>query len=153
MQISAFGAARTLRHVPLQSRHYPKTGKSSPPVSELRHSAEHFTMTKHEATRLNPYLRDAAVSFVPEMTDDQIVRIARSLTARYPHILVRRLTDFTALVQGIPVEAATAHEADGVTWATISREVREVLVTPADAGTELASIDVRLPTQSMFDLT
>lgn len=109
-------------------------------------------MTKHEVERRNPFLRDAAVSFVPEMTDEQIVRIARALTARYPHVLVRRLTDFTALIQGIPVEAGRAHEADGVTWDTVSREVRDVLAMPADAGTELTSIDVRLPTQSMFDL-
>lgn len=132
---------------------YPIPGKSSPGISEGRLRAEHCTVTKPDAKRLNPFLRDAAVSVVPEMTDDQIVRIALALTARYPHILVSRISDFTALIQGIPVEAGTAHEADGVTWATISREVREVLVTPADAGTTLASIDVRLPAQSMFDLS
>lgn len=109
-------------------------------------------MTKHQVKPLNPFLRDAAVSFVPEMTDDQIVRIARALTALYPHVLVSRLTDFTALIQGIPVEAGTAHESDGVTWDIISREVRVVLAAPADAGTQLASIDVRLPTESMFDI-
>ena len=63
-----------------------------------------------------------------------------------------RLTDFTALVQGIPVEAETAHEANRMTWAMISDKVREVLDTPADTGTELTSIDVRIPAQSMFDL-
>lgn len=110
-------------------------------------------MTQHEVKRLNPFLRDAAVSFVPELTDDQLVRIARGAhrpesadPCEPPHY-------FTALVQGIPVEAETTHEADRVTWAMFSNEVREVLVTPADAGTELASIDVRLPAQSMFDLT
>jgi hypothetical protein len=110
-------------------------------------------MTQHEATRLHPFLRDAAVSFVPELTDDQLVRIARALATLCPDTLVSRMTDFTALIQGIPVEAETAHEANRVTWAMISHEVREVLVTPNDAGTELASIDVRLPALSMFDLT
>ncbi len=110
------------------------------------------SMTQPEPKRRNPFLRDAAVSFVPELADDQLVRIARALTALYPDILVSRMTDFTALVQGFPVEAETAHEANRVTWAIISREVRDVLVTTADAGTQLTSIDVRLPAQSMFDL-
>ncbi len=109
-------------------------------------------MTQPESTRLHPFLRDAAVSFVPELTDDQLVRIDRALMALYPDTLVSRMTDFTALIQGIPVEAETAHEANRVTWAMISHEVREVLAGPKDAGTELASIDVRLPALSMFDL-
>ena len=110
-------------------------------------------MTQHEVKRLNPFLRDVAVSLVPEMTDDQLVRIARALTEHYPHILVSRMTDFTALVRGIPVGADTAQEANRDTWAMIHREIREILATPADAGTELASIDVRLPARGMFDLT
>jgi hypothetical protein len=109
-------------------------------------------MTQQEAPRRNPFLRDAAVSFVPELMDDQLVRIARALTALYPDILVSRMTDVTALIQGIPIEAETANEANRFTWAIISREVRDVLVTTADAGTELTSIDVRLPATSMFDL-
>jgi hypothetical protein len=109
-------------------------------------------MTQPDTMRLHPFLRDAAISFVPEMRDDQLVRIARALTTLHPHVLVSRMTDFTALIQGIPVEAGTAHEANGVTWAMISDEVREVLDTPADAGTELASIDVRLPAHGIFDL-
>jgi hypothetical protein len=111
-----------------------------------------FTMKQPEMKRLHPFLRDAAISFVPELTDDQLDRIARTLTDLYPDTLVSRMTDFTALVQGIPVEAETANEADRVTWAMVSHEVREVLVTPADAATELTSIDVRLPALSMFDL-
>lgn len=110
------------------------------------------TMTQPEAKRLNPFLRDAAISFVPELTDDQLDRITRTLTDLYPDTLVSRMTDFTALVQGIPVEAETAHGANHVTWAMISHEVHRVLGTPADAGTELTSIDVRLPALSMFDL-
>ena len=110
-------------------------------------------MTQSEAARLNPFLRDAAISFVPELTDDQLARVARALTAPYPDTLVSRMTDFTAMVQGIPVEAETAQEADRLTWAMISHEVHEVLTTPADAGTELTSIEVRLPAQGMFDMT
>jgi hypothetical protein len=59
----------------------------------------------------------------------------------------------TALVRGIPVEAETGHEADRMTWETVRREVDDVLATPGDVGTELTSIDVRLPAQSMFDLS
>jgi hypothetical protein len=131
---------------------YPTIGDSLAPVSERPTAAEDSIMTRHEMKRLKPFLRDAAVSFIPEMTDDQLVRIARALATLYPHILVSRLTDFTALVQGIPVEAETAHEANQMTWAMISDKVHEVLDTPADAGTELTSIDVRIPAQSMFDL-
>jgi hypothetical protein len=39
---------------------------------------EAFTMAQPEAKRLNPLLRDAAISFVPQLTDDQLVRIARA---------------------------------------------------------------------------
>ncbi len=109
-------------------------------------------MTQPEAKRLNPFLRDAAISFVPELTDDQLDRITRRLTALYPDTLVSRMTDFTALVQGIPVEAETADEANRVTWSMMSEKIREVLGVNADAGTELTSIDVRLPALSMFDL-
>ncbi|MGZ5302367.1 MAG: hypothetical protein ACXWEJ_11185 [Actinomycetota bacterium] len=56
-------------------------------------------------------------------------------------------------MQGIPVGADTAQEANRDTWAMIHREICEILATPADAGTELASIDVRFPAQGMFDLT
>jgi hypothetical protein len=62
------------------------------------------------------------------------------------------MTDFTAMIQGFPVEAETAQEANRVTWAIISREVRDVLVSAVDAHTELTSIDVRLPEESLFDL-
>jgi hypothetical protein len=109
-------------------------------------------MTQPELKRLNPFLRDATVSFVPELTDDQLVRLTRALVALYPDTLVSRMTDVTALIQGMPIEAETANEADRVTWAIISREVREVMVTLADVGIELTSIDVRLPARSMFDL-
>jgi hypothetical protein len=97
-------------------------------------------------------LRDAAISFVPQLTDDQLDRITRAITALNPGTLVSRMTDFTAMIQGCPVEAETAHEANRVSWEIISREVRGVLVTTADARTELTSIDVRLPEESLFDL-
>jgi hypothetical protein len=109
-------------------------------------------MTQHEVRRLNPFLRDAAVSFVPELTDDLLARVTLALIAVYPDTLVSRMTDVTVMVQGIPVEAETASEADRVTWAIISREVSDVLVTLADVGTDLTSIDVRIPEESMFDL-
>ena len=58
----------------------------------------------------------------------------RQLTAWHPDVLVSRLSDVAALVQGIAVEAETAHDADLETWAAISTEVREMLdsrMTPA----------------------
>lgn len=60
-------------------------------------------MTQHEVKRLNPFLRDATVRFVPRLTEDQRVRIAPALTALYPDTLVSRMTDSTALIQGITV--------------------------------------------------
>jgi hypothetical protein len=142
------GAAECLVRTPSYSR----KGKSVAPISERLNGAEDSVMTKPEVKQLKPFLRDAVVSVIPEMTDDQLVRIARALTTLHPHTLVSRLTDFTALVQGIPVQAETEHEANRATWAMISDKVREVLDTPADVGTELTSIDVRPPAQSMFDL-
>ncbi len=121
-------------------------------VQKCGEKPEACTMTQPRLKRLNPFLRDAAVSFVPEMTDEQLVRVARRLTAWHPDVLVSRLSDFTALVQGIAVEAETAHDANLVTWAAISTEMREMLDTPDDAGTEMTSIDVRMPEQSTFDL-
>ena len=110
-------------------------------------------MVQHHARQLNPFLRDVAMSFVPQLSDDQLARIARTLTASNRDVLVSRMTDFTALVRGIAVQAETAHEADRITWARISQEVRGVLSSPTDVGTELTSIDVRLPAQSPFDIT
>jgi hypothetical protein len=110
-------------------------------------------MVQPDARQLNPFLRDVAISFVPQLSDDQLARIARALTTSYRDALVSRMTDFTALIRGIAVQAETAHEADRITWAEISHEVRGVLRTPTDAGTELTSIDVRLPAQSPFDMT
>jgi hypothetical protein len=129
-------------------------GQLSPAMSVQKRGEmpEACTMTQPRLKRLNPFLRDAAVSFVPEMTDDRLVRVARRLNAWHPDVLVSRLSDFTALVQGIAVEAETAHDADLVTWAAISTEMREMLDTPDDVGTEMTSIDVRMPEQSTFDL-
>ena len=91
---------------------------------------EALTMAQPEAKRLNPFLRDAAISFVPQLTDDQLDRITRAITALNPGTLVSRMTDFTAMIQGFPVVAETAQEANRITWATISREVRDVRRRP-----------------------
>jgi hypothetical protein len=109
-------------------------------------------MEQREHEQLIPFLGDAAVSFVPELRDEQLVRVARALTERHPHILVSRLSDFTALIQGIRVEADSAHSAKRLAWEAISSEIRAVISTPEDAGTALTSIDVRLPAESLFDL-
>jgi hypothetical protein len=110
-------------------------------------------MEQPGSKRLNPFLRDAAASFVPELTDDQLLRIGHAIVGVFPDALVSRMTDFTALIQGIAVEAETAIEANGVAWSVISQQVHDALVLDSDAGTHLTSIDVRLPSHSMFDLT
>ena len=109
-------------------------------------------MEQRGTPRLNPFLSDAAITFVPELTDDQLMRVVRGLVARYPHALVGRLTDFTALIQGIPIEAESEHDAKRAIWDVLSREVRSILSAAVDAGTELTSIDIRLPAESLFDL-
>jgi hypothetical protein len=45
------------------------------------------------------------------------------------------------------------HQADVAAWGMISHEVRAVLGTPADADTEVTSIDTRLPAERVFGLT
>lgn len=107
-------------------------------------------MKQLDPNRLNPFLRDAAVTFVPELTDDQLVRLTKGIAALHPHAMVSRMSTVTAMIHGIPARAATAHEADVATWVSVNAQIRSTLNSVADADTELTSIDVRLPAASPF---
>lgn len=101
--------------------------------------------------QLKPYLREAAIALVPCLTDDQLRRITDQLDAlENPFLLVRRLTPHTALVQGIPVKAPSAHHADAITWETVHAHVRAALSENDDVGTTVTSIDVRDATGALL---
>ena len=98
----------------------------------------------------SPYLREAAVTLVPSLTDEQLDRIAAELDAfANPFLLVSRLSDHTALIQGIPVKAGSSHEADAVIWESIYERVRAALSGPFDWDTTITGIDVREPSGAL----
>jgi len=98
----------------------------------------------------SPYLREAAVTLLPSLTDEQLDRIATELDAfANPFLLVSRLTDHTALIQGIPVKAGSSHEADAVIWESIYERVRAALSGPFDWDTTITAIDVREPSGAL----
>jgi len=91
-----------------------------------------------------PFLREAAVTLVPALTDDQLQRIAEELDSlANPYLLVSRISDHTALIQGIPVKAASPHEADVLTWEALFTHIRSALREPWDWDTRVTAIDVR----------
>lgn len=94
-------------------------------------------------TQLNPFLRDATFTLLPVLTDEQLEGITERLTSVYPHLLVRRLTQHSALVQGIAIRAEDPHRADARTWEIVSGHVRASLADAGDSTTKIASIDVR----------
>lgn len=94
--------------------------------------------------QLNPFLREAAVTVLPGLADDQLSRIASEFECLgNPCLLVRRLTQHTMLLQGIPVRAGSAHDADAVTWELVYEHVRAALTSPEDESARITSIDVR----------
>jgi hypothetical protein len=94
-------------------------------------------------TQLSPFFRDATFTLVPTLTDDQLDRIGESLAALHPSVPIRRLTERTALVQGIPIRALTPHEADASTWERLNDLIRGALSDAGDDATRITSIDVR----------
>jgi hypothetical protein len=91
-----------------------------------------------------PYLRDAAVTVVPTLTDDQLDRIADELSSLpSPYLLVSRISEHTALIQGIPVKADSSHDADAATWESIYVHVRTALSGLWDWNSTITAIDVR----------
>jgi hypothetical protein len=51
----------------------------------------------------SPYLREAAVTFLPSLTDEQLERINAHLETLdlNPYLLVSRISEHTVLIQGI----------------------------------------------------
>ena len=91
-----------------------------------------------------PFLREATVTLLPALTDDQLQRIAEELDSlANPYLLVSRISDHTALIQGIPVKAGSSHEADVLTWEALFMHVRAALRGPWDWDTRVTAIDVR----------
>lgn len=117
-------------------------GATKPPLSRLVKSslrADHCTMREHI-----PFLREATVTLVPYITDEQVERIGAALTSlANPLLLVSRVSEHTVLIQGIPVEAASSVEADALTWQTIYTHFRSALCEPWDWDTTVTAIDVR----------
>ena len=100
------------------------------------------------------FLREAAVTLVPALTDDQLERIAVELDfIATPYLLISRISDHTALIQGIPVRAGSAHEADALTWQSIFTHVGAALSGPWDLNTRVIAIDVREPTGALVSST
>jgi hypothetical protein len=95
----------------------------------------------------SPYLREAAVTLVPCLTDEQLERIDAQLATLdlNPYLLVSRISEHTALIQGIPVKAGSQVEADAVMWETIFTHVSAALRSPWDWDTTITAIDVREP--------
>jgi hypothetical protein len=96
------------------------------------------------------YLREATVTLVPTFTDEQLDRIAAELAAlQNPYLQVRRIGEHTALVQGIPVKAASSQEADALTWQTIYTHIRSALTQPWDRNTSITAIELREPDSAL----
>jgi hypothetical protein len=96
--------------------------------------------TATETTR--PYLRNAAVCLVPQVTDEQVGRIHAELRHLSPFVLLRRLTKNTVLVEGIPVFASSPHDAELTAWETVAAFVRMALGEARDTATRITSIDI-----------
>lgn len=91
-----------------------------------------------------PFLREAAVTLVPQLSDEQLERISAELATPPNHfLLVSRISDSTVLIQGIPVVAESPHEADALTWDKIHTQVCAALREPWDWDTTVTAIDVR----------
>ena len=108
------------------------------------------TTTTHESGSIaaevrmfRPYLRDAAITCLPCLRDDQLRRIEAEVLITHPHVIASRLTDYTVFVQGIAIEADSPIDADKHTWERMYARVHAALRQPNDGNTRIASIDVR----------
>jgi hypothetical protein len=91
-----------------------------------------------------PFLREAAVTLVPQLSDEQLERIGAEFASLANQFLkVSRVSDTTVLIQGIPVTAESPHEADALTWDKIHTHVCAALCEPWDWDTTVTAIDVR----------
>ena len=98
--------------------------------------------TSSEIGLLHPFLRDVTISLVPYLRDDQFRRISAQVHGAHPNALISRLSDFSILVQGIPIRSGSPHDADIYAWDRAQAHVREALCEPEDAGTRVTSIEV-----------
>ena len=82
---------------------------------------------------------------MPYLTDEQLERIGAELASSLtnPLLLVSRVSDHTALIQGIPVTAESPHAADALTWDKGHTHVRAALCDPWDWDTTITAIEVR----------
>ena len=109
-----------------------------------------------EATRTRdmshkPFLREAAVTVIPRLGDDQLRCISDELELLgNPYLLVCRLSANTLLIQGIPVRAGSTHDADALTWETIYAHVHGALKRLGDRKTTVIGIDVREPSGALL---
>jgi hypothetical protein len=90
----------------------------------------------------HPYLRDAVITCVPGMTDDQVQRIDAEVATKCHYALTSRLTDCSVLVQGIAIRADSPLDADRTMWERMSLRVRTALCQPSDVNTRITSINV-----------
>jgi hypothetical protein len=108
----------------------------------LEVSASTATATTTAMENLHPYLRDAVIACLPDMTDDQLQRIRSEVATKCQHALTSRLTDCAVLVQGIAIKADSPLDADKTMWERMNLRVRTALCQPSDVHTRIASINV-----------
>jgi hypothetical protein len=53
-----------------------------------------------EVQMFRQYLRDAAITCLPYLKDDQLQRIEAEVLTTHPHVIASRSTDYTVFVQG-----------------------------------------------------
>jgi hypothetical protein len=90
----------------------------------------------------HPYLRDAAITCLPNLTDDQLDRIAAEVHTKCPFALTSRVSDSTVLIQGVAIKADSPLDADRIAWERMRLRVSEALSQPVDNNVRLASIAV-----------
>ncbi len=90
----------------------------------------------------HPYLRDAVITCVPDITDVQFQRIDAEVATKCHYALTSRLTEHSVLVQGIAIRADSPVDADRTMWERMSLRVRTALSQPSDVDTRITSINV-----------
>ena len=94
------------------------------------------------AEKHHTYLRDAVITCLPDMTDDQFQRIDAEVATKCHYALTSRLTDSSVLVQGIAIRADSPLDADRTMWERMNLRVRTALCQPTDVNTRITSINV-----------
>jgi hypothetical protein len=91
---------------------------------------------------LQPYLRDAVIACVPNLTDDQLQRIDAEVRTMCHYALTSRMTDCAILIQGIAIKAISPLDADRTMWERMHLRMHTALCQPNDVDTRITSIDV-----------